>query len=222
MIFFDIDATLLDHEKAEQLAASAFFINNLEELPFSKAIFVKRWFDLSIKYFDKFLANEISFQEQRRFRIKELFGNHLTNKQADDKFNEYLAFYKENWSVFEDVIPCLDHFKAQRKRLGIISNGDYNQQIEKLTQLNILNYFDCIVSSSEIGISKPKEAIFTHACEIAEVQIHETFYIGDRLDIDAISSSNAGMKGIWLNRNNKLSHPDVIVIHNLSELSDVI
>lgn len=219
MLFFDIDATLLDHERAEGKASIEFLKENKTELKLSAPEFVKRWYKLSDKYFEKFLLKEISFQEQRKMRMKELFGSHLSNDQADTKFNTYLKYYKANWRAFDDVIPCLEILKKQGNRLGVISNGDYKQQIEKLESINISKYFDCVVTSSEIGISKPNAAIFLEACDRANVLAHESYYIGDRIETDAIGSKNAGMNGIWLNRKDKTSHSDVIVIHSLSELS---
>ncbi|MCZ0703750.1 putative hydrolase of the HAD superfamily [Natronobacillus azotifigens] len=222
MIFFDIDATILDHEKAEKLGALAFLKDNYDELKLDSSEFTKRWEELSDKYFEKYLSKELSFQEQRRMRMKELFGSHLSEGQADDKFDDYLAFYRGNWSVFEDVVPCLEYLKKQGKRMGVISNGDYQQQVEKLHKINIIQYFDCIITSSEIGVAKPNATIFTEACRIADVPIHESYYIGDRLETDAIGSKNAGMQGIWLNRKDKTVHSDVLVLHDLSELRRLI
>lgn len=219
MLFFDIDATLLDHERAEEMGSIAFLKENRKELKFSRSEFVKRWYELSDKYFEKFLLKEISFQEQRRMRMKALFGSHLNNEQADNKFNAYVKYYKANWKAFDDVIPCLERLKRQGNRLGVISNGDYKQQIEKLESINIIKYFDCVITSSKIGVSKPNAAIFLKACDQANVSTHESYYVGDRLETDAIGSKNAGMKGIWLNRKDKTSHSDVIIIHSLSELS---
>lgn len=125
MIFFDIDATLLDHDRAEKMGAIDFFKECKNELEYSENEFVDLRYNLSKKYFEKFLAKEFSFQEQRRMRIKDLFGRHYNNEQADSKFNNYLELYKRNWSAFEDVIPCLLQLKQQGFRLGIISNGDY-------------------------------------------------------------------------------------------------
>nr|WP_241964573.1 HAD-IA family hydrolase [Paraliobacillus zengyii] len=133
-------------------------------------------------------------------RIKDLFGNDLNDEKADSKFNNYLGLYKNNWSIFKDVIPCLNQLKRLGYRLGIISNGDYNQQIEKLELINIHDFFDCIITSSEMGVAKPNPIIFQEACVQAKVQVHKSLYIGDRLETDAIGSKKAGMVGIWLNR----------------------
>ncbi|MDG5789232.1 HAD family hydrolase [Evansella sp. AB-P1] len=205
MIFLDIDGTLLDHEGGEALGGIAFFDAYRHELKGSSAEFLQQWYMLSEKYFEKFLAKQLSFQEQRRMRIKELFGHQLSDEQADARFNAYLYFYKENWSAFDDVIPCLKELKRNGFRLGIISNGDLEQQREKLEKIGVLDYVECIFTSSEIGVAKPNAAIFQKACESAKVSTEECYYVGDRLDTDAIGSTRAGMKGIWLNRHKEAS-----------------
>ncbi|MDT8861291.1 HAD family hydrolase [Alkalihalobacillus sp. MEB130] len=173
MIFFDIDCTLLNHEQAEELGAIEFLKNNWEEFnyTFHANEFITLWNNLSKKYFEKYLAKELSFLEQRRMRMKDLLGSHLSNDQADKKFNEYVKYYKKNWSVYEDVIPCLEKLKKQGFQLGIITNGDNDQQIEKLKTINIHNYFDCIVTSSKVGASKPNSRIFLEACNQAIVKV---------------------------------------------------
>ncbi|MGD6775011.1 HAD family hydrolase [Sutcliffiella horikoshii] len=222
MIFFDIDATLLDHERAEKMGAIEFYKRYKDELVYGELEFIDLWLNLSNKYYEKFLAKELSFQEQRRMRIRGLFRQHFKNEQADSLFNNYLELYRRNWTGFEDVFPCLMQLKQQGQRLGIISNGDYNQQLEKIESIGIRNYFDCIFTSSELRVSKPNPAIFQEACEQMNVQVQNSYYIGDRLEIDAIGSKNAGMEGIWLNRKSKTKHPEVKVIHSLFELSALV
>ncbi|WP_163581885.1 HAD family hydrolase [Gracilibacillus saliphilus] len=222
MIFFDIDATLLDHDKAERLAAIDFYKKNSDELASSEKDFVDLWFALSKKYFEKFLSGEVTFQEQRRMRIKDLFGHHLNDQQADNIFNYYVVLYKRNWSAFEDVIPCLKSLKQKGIRLGIISNGDYQQQIEKLENLAIKHYFEHIITSSEIGVAKPNSIIFKKACLLANAQVHKSYYVGDRFETDAIGSKQAGMIGVWLNRISHKTTSSVKVIHSLVELTKIV
>ncbi|GAE25229.1 hydrolase [Halalkalibacter wakoensis JCM 9140] len=222
MIFFDIDSTLLDHEQAEELGAIEFFEENKEDIKCNTNEFVALWHHLSDTYFEKYLEKELSFLEQRRMRMKELLGSHISNDLADEKFNEYITYYKKNWKVFEDVIPSLEQMKKQGKRLGIISNGDENQQMEKLETIKIRKYFDCIVTSSKVGISKPNITIFIEACNLAKVKAEECYYIGDRVETDAIASTQAGMRGIWLNRKNTMTRSEIVTIHSLHELATII
>ncbi|HDV4588692.1 TPA: HAD family hydrolase, partial [Bacillus anthracis] len=98
----------------------------------------------------------------------------------------------------------------------------YEQQIEKLTALNILQYFKYIFTSSEIGVSKPDPEIFHRTVLQLNLEMKDCYYIGDRLETDAISSTTAGMHGIWLNRNSSQLTHDVTTIHSLHEVLTMI
>lgn len=50
-----------------------------------------------------------------------------------------------------------------------------------------------------------------------------SYYIGDRLETDALGSNLAGMTGIWLNRkDSQQSHPEIITISSLKELLNIL
>lgn len=50
----------------------------------------------------------------------------------------------------------------------------------------------------------------------------DCYYIGDRLETDAISSTAAGMQGIWLNRDNSQLKYDIPTICSLQEVLTII
>lgn len=220
MIFFDVDGTLLDYETAEKNGISHFFQQYNDIFSGNELEASKLWHELSEQYFNKFLSKELSFQEQQGMRMYHLFktyGVNLSPGESQHKFNQYIELYKNNWTVFEDVLYTLQSLQQRGYSLGIISNGDYEQQIEKLTALNILQYFKYIFTSSEIGISKPDPEIFHRAGLQSNLEMKDCYYIGDRLETDAISSTIAGMHGIWLNRNDSLLKYDVPTIRSLRE-----
>ncbi|PFR50767.1 HAD family hydrolase [Bacillus cereus] len=225
MIFFDVDGTLLDYEAAErngiidffQVYSTIFSGNELEA--------TKVWQELSEEYFNKFLSKELSFQEQQGMRMYHLFktyGINLSPEESQHRFNQYIELYKNNWAAFEDVHYTLQTLKQEGHSLGIISNGDYEQQVEKLTALNILQYFQYISTSSEIGVSKPDPEIFQRTVLQLNLEMKDCYYIGDRLETDAISSTVAGMQGIWLNRGNLPLKCDVPTICSLHEIITMI
>ncbi|KKZ99844.1 hypothetical protein B4147_4133 [Bacillus wiedmannii] len=225
MIFFDIDGTLLDYDTAESKGIIDFFQTYNTIFLGNELEATKFWHELSEKYFNKFLSKELSFQEQQVMRMYHLFktyGVNLSARESQHRFNQYIELYKNNWTLFEDVLYTLQTLQQRGYSLGIISNGDYEQQIEKLTALNILQYFQYIFTSSEIGISKPNPKIFQRTVLQLNLEMKDCYYIGDRLETDAISSTAAGMHGIWLNRNNSLQKYDVFTIHSLYEVLEVI
>jgi putative hydrolase of the HAD superfamily len=220
VVFFDIDATLIDHKKAADVAASHFLKNFSDILPYSETDFCNLWHKLIEKHSNMFFAGEVSFLEQRRNRMRELFHLEptLSEEEADRRYQIYLDSYESNWTLFEDVISCLDSLTS--KTLGIISNGNLIQQHKKLKQSGIINRFQTIVISEEVGFSKPKPEIFLEACRLAKTSPGNCIYIGDRLDIDALACQVVGMKGIWLNRTNlPIADSSVSVINSLTKLN---
>ncbi|PGB03276.1 HAD family hydrolase [Bacillus toyonensis] len=225
MIFFDIDGTLLDYDAAEESGISHFLQEYSDVFLGNELEAMKLWHELSEQYFNKFLSKKLSFQEQQRLRMYHLFkayGTNLSLEESQQKFNQYISLFKENWIVFEDVLYTLQSLQQRGHSLGIISNGDYKQQIEKLTTLNILQYFKYTFTSSELSISKPDPAIFQRAVLQSNLVLKDCYYVGDRLETDAISSTAAGMHGIWLNRNNLQLKCNVPVIHSLHEMLTII
>ncbi|MBE5103863.1 HAD family hydrolase [Bacillus thuringiensis] len=225
MIFFDIDGTLLDYDTAEKNGISHFFQDYNDIFSGNELENIKLWHELSEQYFNKFLSKELSFQEQQGLRMSHLFklyGVDLSPRESQHKFNQYIELYKNNWIAFEDVLYTLQTLQQRGHSLGIISNGDYEQQIEKLTALNILQYFKYIFTSSEIGISKPDPEIFHRAVLQSNLEMKDCYYIGDRLETDAISSTVAGMQGIWLNRDNSQRKCDIPTICSLYEVLTII
>ncbi|RBP26408.1 MULTISPECIES: HAD family hydrolase [Bacillus] len=221
MIFFDIDGTLLDYDAAERNGISHFFQKYNDIFSGSELEATKLWHALSEEYFNKFFSKELSFQEQQGMRMYHLFktyGVNLPLEESQHRFNQYIELYKNNWIAFEDVLYTLQTLQQRGYSLGIISNGDYEQQIEKLTALNILQYFKYIFTSSKIGLSKPNPEIFKMVGLQSNLELKDCYYIGDRLETDAISSTTAGMQGIWLNRNNSQPKYDVPTICSLHEI----
>ncbi len=109
MIFFDIDETLLDNKSAETTAAMEFHKIYQDIFPESPSEFARNWRALTEKHVQRYLAGELSFQGQRRERLRELFSHDriLSDAKADNLFQRYLDAYERSWRLFPDVAFCL-------------------------------------------------------------------------------------------------------------------
>ena len=220
VIFFDIDDTLLDHTSAEEQAAQQLYAHFRHRLPHTGPDFAALWKHVAEQHMAAFLAGAISFTEQRRRRIRAVFPAPLEDQEGDRLFRIYLAYYEQAWSVFPDVLPCLD--RLTEHTLGIISNGNTEQQKKKLNVLGIAARFSLVVTSEAVGVAKPDPRIFTRACHVAVAHPTQCVYVGDRLDTDARAAHQAGWTGIWLNRTApEMVPPDVIAIPDLGALPRV-
>jgi putative hydrolase of the HAD superfamily len=221
VIFFDIDDTLVDQRKAEAEAARqllAFYGNWLDRL-YSVAEFCGEWRELRDKHNPAFLAGEISLQEQRCRRVRELFARRhkkLPECEIDLFFAFYEYHYRNNWTLFDDVMPFFR--SVQGYACGVISNGSAAQQRLKLERTGIAQYFDLFVVAEEIGIAKPDPDIFFAACAQAGYPAGRCVYVGDNLERDALASRAAGMRSIWLDRKQTQVDAPVEKIGSLREL----
>lgn len=220
MILFDIDETLVNHNQAQICAARLFLSHFNHLLPHREDEFCALWDSVMQNYFGAFTRGEISFAEHRRRRIRELFAEVnpvLSDAEADARFEIYLHNYENSWTLYDDVLRCLS--ALSNHRLGVISNGNTNQQKLKLHRLGLEDRFEVVVISEEIGIAKPEPQIFLEACRRASLKPQDCIYVGDDLEVDVLGSQSVGIKAIWLNRAGAMStQAGVVEINSLSEL----
>jgi len=215
LFLFDLDDTLLDHRGADHAAAGV--LHKIHAASKSHDEFLISWKQAQDRHYKRYYAGEISFQEQRRARIREVLAQQMEDVEADNLFDDYLKAYQENWRLFDDVLPCLD--KLSSFRLGIITNGDGAQQRRKLKKFGLADRFDCIVISGECGLSKPNKEIFLSACNLMKEDPTNAVYVGDRYDLDAVASRAAGLIGIWLDRASARTDEHALpIITSLAEL----
>jgi putative hydrolase of the HAD superfamily len=196
LVLFDIDDTLIDHSAAVRDGVTALHehVRPAEEA----SAFHASWVVAMKTYFPRFLSRELSYQDQRRARMRHTVGAQLSDAQADELFDVYFRVYESRWSLYPDVLPSLAELSGHR--LGIISNGNGVEQRSKLARTGIADRFEFVHISDECSHAKPAAEIFLRACTMAGVAPRDAIYVGDLYEIDAIGSRAAGLHGVWLNR----------------------
>jgi len=195
-ILFDIDETLMDHSKAFRIGTAA--LHRARGTDGDEEEFRSRWSEAHERNFDRFLAGELTHEEQRRQRVRDTFGETLSDADADRLFALYIAAYEGAWSLYDDVLSCLDALAAHP--LGVVSNGQSEQQRAKLARLGIADKFRRVTISQDCGFAKPDARIFAHACAACGIDPREALYVGDRYEVDAEGARRAGLTAVWLDR----------------------
>lgn len=223
VVFFDLDATLLDHDAAAKAGATKFFETYRPHFSMSLEDFLALWESAAEKYFQTGEAGrEANHTQSRRGRMRELFLEQLSDQEADRRFKAYLETYEAHWRLFEDSLPCLKSLR--RFPLGLITNGTGEQQRSKIQKMGLSPYLSHVIISREVDCAKPDKAIFELAARKAGVDQGNCIYVGDRLKTDALAAQGAGMRGIWLDRKNQWDGSEVgaCVIQSLAELPDLL
>jgi putative hydrolase of the HAD superfamily len=201
-VYFDLDRTLIDHDSAERQAVQQFHERFHERIDESKSGFVTRWREVAERFWEQYHEGTISYWQQKRERVRTLLDrdeDELPDEEADEILNWYLKHYKAACELFPDARNCLDQLR-EVVDLGILTNGGKDLQYDKLQRTEIMDYFDPIVCSDQVGIAKPNEGIFQTACRRADRDPAEVIYIGDSVELDVTPANQYGMTGIWLNR----------------------
>ena len=80
-------------------------------------------------------------------------------------------------------------------KLGVVANQAAGAD-ERLARFGLLEYFDFIIASADVGLSKPDPRIFRLALDKAGCQPHEAVMIGDRPDNDIYPAKQLGIRTI--------------------------
>jgi putative hydrolase of the HAD superfamily len=217
-VCLDIDDTLLDNARSSR--------QGLKELVGTDAAWPV-WRRTTDEHYARFVAGEIEFDVMRLERTRAFFaafGEQLSDAEAAEREEHRMAAMQRAWRLFDDVVPCLDWLRASGLQLAVITNAPGAYQRKKIASVGLAGLFDALVISGEVGVAKPHDEIFRTACAELGLRPHEVVHVGDRLDLDAIAASRAGMHGVWLNRSGDgTSAPDhVSVIAGLDELPELL
>lgn len=96
------------------------------------------------------------------------------------------------------ALELLERLKQQDYALAVVSNGGHATRLNILQGLGFTDYFDEIISSELVGMSKPHKEIFLHSAESLRVHPSECLFIGDHPVNDIRGAQQAGMQAIWL------------------------
>lgn len=228
VVLFDLDDTLFAHSKAVAHGVAAH--RRALALPGEDAQEFARWTALEEHHYHRYLRGELGYQEMRRARARgfvEPFGIELSDDHADAWFASYVELYRTGWSLYDDTLPTLG---ALGRRLGIITNAELGFQLRKIEALGIAELFEHVIASGDVGYAKPDARIFLAAVQAFGVDAGRAAYVGDRLHTDAIGAAEAGLRGIWLDRNGTATADElaaaadagVAVIHSLRQLEAVL
>ncbi|XP_013118543.1 rhythmically expressed gene 2 protein [Stomoxys calcitrans] len=94
----------------------------------------------------------------------------------------------------------VDRVRNAGKKVGVISNFDPSLK-KVLSEVNLADKFDFILTSYEVGFSKPSKEIYDASLAISKVEAHEALHIGNMYALDYLGARNAGWSSILITPN---------------------
>ena len=213
-IFFDLDRTLWDFEKnsLEVLLQLYRHYDLLAIGILESDLFIERYKYHNEKLWELYRLNKISKEKLRdeRFMLTLKDFNIFSDDLASDLGKEYIKLCPKKSNLFPYVHSVLKLLK-RKYSLHVITNGFEEVQMLKLENSNLINYFDHIITSEQVGFKKPNKQIFRFSLLKVGAKPSECLMIGDDLHADILGAKGVDIDQVFFNPTR--------LIHSISEIT---
>lgn len=223
LLLFDADETLFDFKMAEKQA----FLKALEEykLNVDKEESLKLYSQINKHIWEEFERGEITADRLRVERFERFSKKVEVDFDAVSFSKAYAKFLGEGAYLFEDSVEVIDYL-SKKYKLALVTNGLKDVQKSRISKTPLKDYFQELIISDEIKISKPDPRIFDYALDkLGYKDKSRVLMIGDSLTSDMQGGVNAGIDTCWYNPNhleNKSGLSLTYEIHSLKELKEIL
>ncbi|MBM7614487.1 YjjG family noncanonical pyrimidine nucleotidase [Alkaliphilus hydrothermalis] len=223
IIIFDADETLFDFKKSEREA----FKNSMLEfdIEYDENHHLKVYQGINTAIWKKFEEGLISQRKLKVERFKRLSDKLQAGFNEEEFAIAYMKHLANGSYLFEETIDLVESLHKDF-RLTIVTNGLKDVQSKRIKKSIIAKYFEDIVVSEEVEVSKPDPRIFEHALNnIKYIDKSKVLMVGDSLTSDIQGGINFGIDTCWYNPNrveNKTGIKPTYEIASLNELKEIL
>ncbi|HEL2738325.1 TPA: YjjG family noncanonical pyrimidine nucleotidase [Streptococcus suis] len=222
-LLFDLDHTLLDFNRGEEVALTQFLESmQVEDIAAFKEVYRPlnqgMWKDL-----EKGLITKKELINTRFSKTFAHFGRVVDGQEMALRYQECIG---QQGQIFEGADRLLQELVELGYQLYAATNGVTYIQENRLQNSPILSYFNQVFISEKMGTQKPSADFYEKIAEqVACLDMSQFLMIGDSLTADIQGANNAGMDSVWYNpnklENNSQAQPTYI-ISNYKELLDLL
>jgi putative hydrolase of the HAD superfamily len=121
---------------------------------------------------------------------------------------------------YDDALRALARWRAEGLAVVVASNWDISLH-GVLEQTGLRPLLDGVITSAEVGVSKPAREVFDAALALVGVAPEQALHVGDSLREDVEGARAAGLSAVWLCRDpaTDAAPAGVRTIRSLDQLS---
>jgi len=126
--------------------------------------------------------------------------------EVSDKYNDLMKFIRElpRHEINEEIIDLVDKLRARGYKTGLLSNNTI-EAANRFRETGLVNHFDAVVVSAEIGFSKPHPKAFEILIKQLGVTASELIFIDDT-EKSLVGAKEIGFHPILFTNHNSLLH----------------
>lgn len=231
-VLFDFGGTLFDYHPSN----AQVWVDILQKLGFS------------VQINDPRLQNGLADQRRQEELLASQGKNDLQNIDWDDPFDPIIVDWNKivsknfnlgdvhkivwdefkkregKYQIIKETKQILEDLSKLSIKIGMISNTSSTEVLLRrpfLEKHGILNYFDPILFSSELALSKPDPRIFQLAINKLNINPEQILHVGDSIYADVMGANKVGIKPVLYDPLNLSSYKGY-KIKNLMEIIDII
>ena len=221
VILWDIDGTLLNFEAAEKAAIrqcfSAFKLGECTDEMLGTYQTINR------EYWKRLERGEISKKEALVARFNDLLEKYGLDTTVAPQVNaEYQVRLGDTICFNKNGLETVQMCKGKILQYAV-TNGTKVAQDRKLRNSGLIDLFDGVFISDEIGIEKPAIGFFDEVFKtIDEYDKSEVLIVGDSLTSDIQGGNNVGIVTCWFNPLEKENDLGLHIDYEISDLGQVL
>jgi putative hydrolase of the HAD superfamily len=232
VVLFDYGHTLVDLQRPEtQLLEAYHEINVRLEAELERDVPQAAELLVSVsEQVDKMIGLSYYQGSEQEVDIAELYGDAL------DKIGITCPPDTLNWVMDQEQAawcngvlpspharPVLETLKNAGVTLAIVSNAAYSPQSmrDQLHFLELFDFFDATIYSSEVGVRKPNAAIYEEALRQTAAPRARTLFIGDRVREDIRGPRSCGITAVMTHEFRQEQPGPELEVEVLADLSSL-
>lgn len=216
-VLFDLDETLLDFPVAQALEQT---LQLYGVIPTAEKM--EEYHALNQRLWQQYNSGEIDAAHLQRTRFS-LFAQQVdvAPMAINDSFLQQIIALS---TPLAGVVETLQAFREQGVRMGIITNGFSLPQRGRLDKLGWGDWFEPLVISDEVHVTKPAAAIFQHALDqMGQPSPARVLMVGDNPKTDIAGAAAQGLATCWYNpERHDTACESTHEIHHFAQLSAIV
>jgi len=195
IIIFDADETLFDFKKSERDAFKNAMLEFDIEYDESHHLKIYQGINTAIwKEFEQGLITQEKLKVERFKRLSDALKARFDEEQFAKSYMKHLSYAS---FLYDDSVALVESLHKDY-RLTIITNGLKDVQDNRIRKSTIAKYFEDIVVSEEVKVSKPNPKIFELSLNnIKHTDKTKVLIVGDSLNSDIQGGINFGIDTCW-------------------------
>ena len=226
VILSDLDDTLFDHRWATRTALDAVRRETPAFECWSADELNTRHGEVLELLHHQVLAGRLSVETARfeRFRrLLEAARDGSPSERAASVARQYRLAYEGAWRPVPGAVDLLQRLRAAGAAIAIVTNNIVREQRQKLSACGMATYVDALVTSEEVGMTKPSPAIFHVALDRVGGSPDSAVMLGDAWTTDIDGARAAGIRAVWFNRTgDPTPDPSVDVLRSLEPVDQAL